>query len=69
MHLVCRACVIPSFLIGCSLRSIAAARRYRGFPWGADDYLDLAAAAPWLWWAAMDWCVEPEMRIPRESGH
>ena len=38
-----------------------AASRYRGFPWGVDEYLDLAANAPWLWWASMDWCVEPEI--------
>lgn len=36
-----------------------AASRYNGFPWDVDDYLDLAASAPWLWWASMDWCVEP----------
>ena len=38
-----------------------AAGRYRGFPWSTSDYLDLAAAAPWFWWAAQDWCVEPEV--------
>jgi hypothetical protein len=38
-----------------------AASRYRGFPWSTHDYLDLAASAPWLWWAAQDWCVEPEV--------
>jgi hypothetical protein len=38
-----------------------AASRYRGFPWSKSDYLDLAAAAPWFWWAAQDWCVEPEV--------
>ena len=38
-----------------------AASRYNGFPWEVDDYLDLAASAPWLWWASMDWCVEPEI--------
>ncbi len=38
-----------------------AASRYRGFPWSTQHYLDLAAAAPWLWWAAQDWCVEPEV--------
>jgi len=38
-----------------------AARLYRGFPWPIDAYLDLAASAPWLWWAASDWCVEPEV--------
>jgi len=36
-----------------------AARRYRGFPWSTDEYLDLAASAPFIWWAAADWCVEP----------
>ncbi len=38
-----------------------AASRYNGFPWDIDEYLDLAASAPWLWWASMDWCVEPEI--------
>lgn len=38
-----------------------AARRYRGFPWDTNEYLDLAGTAPWLWWASQDWCVEPEM--------
>jgi hypothetical protein len=36
-----------------------AARRYRGFPWSTEEYLDLAASAPFIWWAAADWCVEP----------
>jgi hypothetical protein len=31
-----------------------AASHYRGFPWSTRDYLDLAAAAPWLWWAAQE---------------
>ena len=43
------------------LAGFVAASRYRGFPWGVDEYLDLAANAPWLWWASMDWCVEPEI--------
>ena len=30
-----------------------AASRYRGFPWSTHHYLDLAAAAPWLWWAEL----------------
>ena len=38
-----------------------AASRYNGFPWTVDDYLNLAASAPWLWWASMDWCVEPDI--------
>ncbi len=36
-----------------------AASRYRGFPWPTHAYLDLAAATPWFWWTAQDWCVEP----------
>lgn len=38
-----------------------AARLYRGFPWSTEAYVDLAASAPWLWWASQDWCVEPEV--------
>jgi hypothetical protein len=38
-----------------------AARLYRGYPWSTEDYLDLAASATFLWWAAQDWCVEPEI--------
>lgn len=38
-----------------------AAARYRGYPWSVDRYLDLAAAAPWVWFAAQDFCVEREV--------
>lgn len=38
-----------------------AASKYGGFPWTVDAYLDLCAAAPWAWFASMDWCVEPEI--------
>lgn len=38
-----------------------AAVRYGGFPWPVAAYLDLAASAPWKWWASMDLCVEPEI--------
>lgn len=44
-----------------------AASRYRGFPWEPRDYLDLAASAPWLWFASMDWCVEPEVAHDQEA--
>ena len=44
-----------------------AASRYRGFPWSTSDYLDLAAAAPWLWWASQDWCVEPEIAADEDT--
>lgn len=42
-----------------------AARRYGGYPWSVDDYLDLAAAHPFGWFAAMDYCVEPEIAHDR----
>ena len=44
-----------------------AASRYRGFPWSTSDYLNLAAAAPWLWWASQDWCVEPELAANEDT--
>jgi hypothetical protein len=42
-----------------------AARRYGGYPWTIDDYLDLAAQHPFRWFAAMDYCVEPEIAHDR----
>ena len=44
-----------------------AARHYRGFPWSTRDYLDLAAAATWLWWASQDWCAEPEVALDEDA--
>lgn len=44
-----------------------AAARYRGFPWCVERYLDLCAAAPFLWFAAQDLCVEPEL-APDEAA-
>lgn len=35
--------------------------RYRFYPWTVEDYIRLAAAAPWCWFSAMDLCVEPEI--------
>jgi hypothetical protein len=35
--------------------------RYGRYPWSVDDYLDLAAAHPWRWFAARDFCCEPEI--------
>jgi hypothetical protein len=39
----------------------------RGFPWTVDDYVDLAAGAPWAWWAQMDLCCEPEIAGDRDT--
>lgn len=35
--------------------------RYGFYPWTVTAYMDLAAAAPWRWFSAMDLCVEPEI--------
>ena len=38
-----------------------AAAKYRRFPWTVCDYMDLCEAAPWEWFASMDWCVENQV--------
>src|ERR1700723_959532 len=43
-----------------------AAVKYRRFPWSVAQYMDLCEAAPWEWFASMDWCVEPEV-APNEE--
>jgi len=35
--------------------------RYGGYPWTLDQYVDLGALEGWDWWAAMDYCCEPEI--------
>lgn len=35
--------------------------RYGGYPWSVADYVRLAAARLWAWWAARDYCCEPEI--------
>lgn len=55
LHLVWRHRV---FLDG---GGFVAAARYRGYPWSVGRYMDLCAAAPWVWFAAQDLCVEPEV--------
>lgn len=35
--------------------------KYRGFDWTVAQYVALGAAHPWLWFASMDACVEPEV--------
>ena len=38
-----------------------AAVRYGEYQWEVADYLDLVASFPWRWWAAMDYCNEPQV--------
>lgn len=35
--------------------------RYKGYPWSVDEYIDFAAPLPWIWYAAMDYCCEPDV--------
>ena len=44
-----------------------AMKRYGGFPWSAAEYLDLVAAHRWAWYAAMDYCCEPEIAGDRAT--
>lgn len=44
-----------------------AAARYGGFPWSLADYVALAAAYPFRWWASADYCVEAEIAHDREE--
>jgi hypothetical protein len=42
-----------------------AATRYGDYRWTVAQYVDLAAAFPWRWWASMDYCCEPEVASDR----
>lgn len=44
-----------------------AASRYGGFPWTIADYVTLAAAHPFRWWASADYCVEAEIAADRDE--
>lgn len=41
--------------------------RYGGYPWSRGEYLDLAAAHPWAWYATRDYCCEPQIAASREQ--
>jgi hypothetical protein len=41
--------------------------RYRGYPWTQAEYVALAASHPWTWWAAMDFCCEPQIARDRDE--
>ena len=42
-----------------------AAAVYGDYRWTVSDYLDLVASYPWTWWAAMDYCCEPQIAADR----
>lgn len=39
--------------------------RYWFYRWTLDQYVDLAGAYPWVWWAAPDFCCEAEVARDR----
>lgn len=40
---------------------------YGGYPWTIDDYIRLAAAFPFQWWASLDYCVEHQVAGDRDE--
>ncbi|WP_337847819.1 hypothetical protein [Sphingomonas sp.] len=40
---------------------------YGGYPWTLDDYIGLAAAYPFHWWASLDYCVEHQVAGDRDE--
>ena len=40
---------------------------YGGYPWTVDDYIRLAAAYPFGWWASLDYCVEHQVAGDRDE--
>ncbi|RRS01161.1 hypothetical protein EIP75_21535 [Aquabacterium soli] len=42
-----------------------AAVRYGDYRWTVEDYFDLVQAYPWAWYAAMDYCCEPQIAQDR----
>lgn len=55
----------PGQFDGCNVAldsaGYVAMARYRSYPWTLEDYVDLAASAPWAWYASADYCVEPQV--------
>src|SRR3546814_15955054 len=40
---------------------------YGSYPWTVDDYVRLAAAFPFRWWASLDFCVAQEVAGDRDE--
>lgn len=41
--------------------------RYWGYPWNLDQYVEFARALAPTWWAAPDYCCEPEIAHDRDE--
>lgn len=63
--------VSPDIFSGCDVAldsaGFVAMFRYGGYPWTVQQYLDLVARHDWAWWAAMDFCCEPEIADSQEK--
>lgn len=63
--------VDPEIFGGCDVAldsaGFVAMFRYGGYPWTVQQYLDLVARHDWAWWAAMDFCCEPEIADSQEK--
>lgn len=42
-----------------------AAVKYGDYRWSVSEYMDLAQAHPWAWYASMDYCLEPQVANDR----
>lgn len=42
-----------------------AAARYGDYRWTPEQYIELASAFPWAWYASMDYCCEPQVANDR----
>jgi len=61
--------ITPNMFNGCDVAldsaGFVAMVRYGGYPWTTADYVSLAKSHPWAWWAAMDYCCEPQIAPDR----
>lgn len=53
------------FALDCG--GFTAMKRYGGYRWSIFDYVQLATELRPLWWAAMDYCCEPEIARNQEE--
>lgn len=64
-HLLQNARGLPALCLDSA--GFVAAARYGGFPWSIANYVALASAYPFRWWASADYCVESEVARDREE--
>jgi hypothetical protein len=61
----------PDLFSGCDTAldsaGFVAMVRYKGYRWSVHDYVKLVASYPWAWWAAMDYCCEPQVAADKDE--